>query len=90
MQLFAQTYPKAVKGLVLVDSTSRDEDMKSRALPLKDTRYYGEAKGMQASVEQVKQAPAFLNTPLMVISSTARGENWLTLQKTLTQLSSNS
>lgn len=92
MQLFAQKYPKDVAGVVLSESSSRNQKFYD-PLPSKDAFYYREALGLNQSRLQVKKAGAFPHIPLIVLTATNRGvtpeheAQWQLWQKELTQLS---
>lgn len=86
MQLFAQEFPNKVLGVVLVDSATRDQSG-NEPLPFKNASYYLEAQGIKASIEQVRQAPPFPAVPLVILTTTQRGKEWLSLQKGLLNLS---
>ncbi|OGT35639.1 MAG: hypothetical protein A3F11_06950 [Gammaproteobacteria bacterium RIFCSPHIGHO2_12_FULL_37_14] len=73
VQLFAREYPKEVSGVVLVDSMSPNQNLND-PLPSKRAYYYLDALGIPASENEVKKAPVFPNTPLIVLSATIHGK----------------
>lgn len=92
MQLFAQKYPKDIAGVVLSESSSRNQKFYD-PLPGKDEFYYREALGLDQSRFQVKNAGDFPSVPLIVLTATDRGvmpsqeKEWQSWQKELVRLS---
>lgn len=92
MQLFAQKYPNDIAGVVLSESSSRNQKFYD-PLPKKDEFYYREALGLDQSRLQVKKAEAFPPVPLIVLTATDRGvslqheKEWQHWQKELVRLS---
>lgn len=73
VQLFSREYPKEVGGVVLVDSVSENQNTHD-PLPNKNAYYYLDALGIPASENEVKNAPSFPNTSLIVLSATIHGK----------------
>lgn len=69
MQLFAAEYPAEVKGVVLIESMSRDQTIYD-APPNKSASYYPEAMGIKASILEVNKAKPFPAVSLIVITAT--------------------
>ena len=92
MQLFAEKYPHDIDGIVLSESSSRNQKFYD-PLPNKNEFYYREALGLDTSRLQVQNAGIFPAVPLIVITATNRGvapqyeKEWQQWQKELTQLS---
>lgn len=92
MQLFAEKYPKDIAGVVLSESSTRNQKFYD-PLPDKNEFYYREALGLDQSRLQVKNAGPFPPVPLIVLTATDRGvtpqqeSEWQQWQKELVQLS---
>lgn len=92
MQLFAQKYPDEIAGVILSESSSRDQKFYD-PLPNKNEFFYREALGLDQSRLQVKNSGAFPHVPLIVLTATNRHvtpqqeKEWQQWQKELTQLS---
>lgn len=92
MQLFAQTYPAEVAGMVLVDSVSRNQTSHDPDPP-KTSNYYREAITFDESRSQVKKSGTFPAIPLIVLTATKQHGNserealWKKWQYEITKLS---
>lgn len=68
-QLFAQMYPKEITGVVLLDSSSRNETVFDHHPP-KTAGYYKEAIAFNESRQQLKSVGYFPSVPLIILTAT--------------------
>lgn len=97
MQLFARKYPDAVRGIVLIDSTSSNEPdhvFVSQAKLTPGSVEFLENAGLSESKRQVRNAGPFPDLPLAVITATDHGPRfraserwWMELQRGLASAS---
>ena len=71
MQMFARLYPKEVRGVVFVDSSSPEQPFSSKLSASNPA--YAEELGFTTSRQQVKKAPPFPKVPIIVLTATYHG-----------------
>lgn len=94
MQLFAQKYPEEIAGMVLIDSSSRNQDF--GVPPPKKSNDYQEFLAFENSRKQVKNAEPFPPVPLIVLTATSHHDEkpqqkilWQKWQREMAKLSPN-
>lgn len=104
IRLFASTYPEAVAGVILLESTHEDQNKILPSLFTKEVQeaYYnqftleGSFNEVEESLEQVRTSKSFGNIPLIVVTGglqpfhTAESmATWMRFQRELANLSTN-